>query len=96
MKAKDSVNTILNHLVTIKSQIYATHINKNAEMSPQIQENINILAKTVKSNKGELPKGAKVDEARVKQLTTSVKSKGGETFTIISKSRKDEVDIWSA
>lgn len=92
MDAK-SVGTVLDHLATIKAQLYAVHINKNAFMSPQIQEDVNTIAN--KKNKNELPKGAKVDDARIKHLTTSVKSKGGETFTIISKSRKDEVDIWS-
>lgn len=65
-------------------------------MVAQIQENINILAKKVKSNKGEpKEKSGEVSPARIKELTTEIETKGGEKFTVISKSRKDNVDIWS-
>lgn len=38
----------------------------------------------------------KVNGTRIKQLTTEIKTKGGESFIAIAKSRKDNVDIWSA
>ena len=94
---KDSINKILEHLVTMKAQVYANHISKQLsdEISGLIQENMNILAKIVKSDKNELAKGKKVDDERIKQLTTILKSKKGSEIKLISKSRKDNVDIWS-
>ena len=95
---KKYVNAVLNHLVTMKAQVYATHISStlSSGISGQIQENINILSKKVRSNKGEPPKGAKLSNERVKELTFEVQTKGGEKVKVISKSRKDDGDIWSA